>query len=58
MEKNCECAGVDLMLYSGIVSTIISKNLTPSQINILANFIQSIGQNLALIAATKESFNS
>jgi hypothetical protein len=43
--------GEELVLIASIIAIKLSENLNNDEINILGNFLSSIGQNLNLIAA-------
>ena len=45
--------GSDLVLLAASIAVAISTDLTSDEINILANFFNAIGDNLAIIAAKK-----
>lgn len=53
--KCCRIGGINLTLYSTIVAILLSKDLTVDQLDILACFLQSIGQNLSVIATYDSS---
>ncbi len=56
LQKNIDCnlAGIDLVLLSTLVSITLSQDLTINQINILSNFLQSVGENLSIIATSRD----
>jgi len=47
--------GSDLVLLASSIAIAISTDLTADQANVLANFFSAIGDNLAIIAANKET---
>lgn len=55
-QKNIDCnlAGIDLVLLSTLVSITLSQDLTINQINILSDFLQSVGENLSIIATSRD----
>ncbi len=56
LQKNIDCnlAGIDLVLLSTLVSITLSQDLTINQINILSDFLQSVGENLSIIATSRD----
>ncbi len=57
-KNNCSCAGFDLVGLSSSLAFLISNNFDSEDLGILAAFITSLGDNLALIAASKASCES
>lgn len=53
----CACAGTDLILLAALVSIILAQDLDSLQQNILGNFIQAVGQNLTILAASRTHCN-
>ncbi|MET0015814.1 hypothetical protein [Oscillibacter sp.] len=47
--------GSSLVLLASSIAIAISTDLTADQTNVLANFFSAIGDNLAIIAANKET---
>lgn len=54
----CACAGTDLVLLAAMVSIILAQDLDSLQQNILGNFIQTVGQNLTVMAAARIHCNT
>ena len=45
----------ELILFASVVSIILAEGLDKSEINLLGNFVISVGSNLTSIAAQKET---
>ena len=56
-EKNNLC-GNEIILYATIASIIISTGLNSTEMNILGNFFQAVGQNLEVLAAYLSACNN
>lgn len=48
-------SGCELVTLASTLSCIIAKNLSIDDINILASFLSSLGDNLATIAAVQSA---
>ena len=48
-------SGCELVTLASTLSCIIAKNLSTDDINILASFLSSLGDNLATIAAVQST---
>ncbi len=54
--NTCNClSGCELVTLASTLSCIIAKNLSLDDINILAGFLSSLGDNLATIAAVESA---
>lgn len=54
--NSCNCpSGCELVTLASTLSCILSKNLSLDDINILASFLSSLGDNLATIAAIQSA---
>lgn len=53
-EDNCSFAGLDLVLLSTLVSITLAQDLTINQLNILSTFLQAVGENLSIIATSRD----
>lgn len=53
-KENCASSGIDLVLLSTLVSITLAQDLTINQLNILSNFLQSVGENLSIIATSRD----
>jgi hypothetical protein len=51
----CSFTSEELVLIASIIAIKLSENLNNSEINVLGNFLSTIGQNLSLIAAQNEA---
>lgn len=51
----CRGVGVDLTLYSALLAIVIARDLTPNDQALLSTFLQSIGQNLAVISIAQSN---
>lgn len=57
MEKSkndCLTQANNLVLISTLISIVIAQDMSVSDINLLATLLQAIGQNLSVIATSKE----
>ena len=52
--ENCILTANNLVLISSIIAITISKDMSIDDINLLATLLQAIGQNLSVIATSKE----
>lgn len=50
----CLSSSVNFLLLSTLISIVIAKDLTQNELLILSDFLQAVGQNLALITTTYE----
>lgn len=50
----CNNIGYDLVLISSLLAILISKELTVDDQNLLAALLQSIGDNLSILATVQE----
>lgn len=55
MEFLTKLSGSELVALASIIAIFLSEPLNNDEINILASFITTIGDNLAIIAGSKES---
>ncbi|MEG0872776.1 MAG: hypothetical protein RSE00_02190 [Clostridia bacterium] len=59
MDINCDCncknAGFEFIALSTVATIVLSCDLTISEMDLLGNFLQSIGQNLATIVAANSN---
>ena len=53
-EDECSFAGLDLVLLSTLVSITLAQDLTINQLNILSAFLQAVGENLSIIATSRD----
>lgn len=58
MSSLSEISPNQFILLASIISISIADGLDPDEINVLANFLAAIGQNLAIIAYQKEATES
>lgn len=49
----CKDAGFNLVIFSSLLSILIAKDLSVDDQNLLSVLLQSIGQNLAVIATVQ-----
>ena len=52
---NSNCSGSNLIGLSSSLALIVSQDLSPEELVILATFFSSFADNLAIIATTKNS---
>ena len=53
-DKNCLTSTNNLVLINTIISISIAKDLSIDDINLLATLLQAVGQNLSVIATSKQ----
>lgn len=51
----CKNTGFNLVIFSSLLSILIVKDLSVDDQNLLSVLLQSIGQNLAVIATVQEN---
>ena len=60
MDKNyievcCKNNGNELVIFSAVISILITKDLSVNDQNLLSTLLQAIGQNLAVIATVQSN---
>ena len=55
LNKNCSCAGFDLVGLSSSLAIFISKNVDGDDLGLLGALFTTIGDNLSLIAASRSA---
>lgn len=48
-------SGTDTVLLASAAAIAISKEVSPGEMNLLANFFNSLGDNLAILAAGQQT---
>lgn len=51
----CKNVGFNLVIFSSLLSILIAKDLSVNDQNLLSALLQSMGQNLAVIATVQEN---
>ena len=46
-------SGAELVLFSSVLAIIISQELTADEVDLLGNFLSSLGSNLSTIASAE-----
>lgn len=53
-DKHCLTSANNLVLISTLISISIAQDLSVDDINLLATLLQAVGQNLSVIATSKQ----
>lgn len=51
----CNNVGNDLVLFSSLLAILISKELSINELILLSTLLQSLGENLSIIAVVQEN---
>lgn len=54
----CDSVGYNLVIFSSLLSILIAKDLSIEDQNLLSSLLQSIGENLSIIAAVQSNCES